>query len=173
MRTGCGGITFFLFFFFLSFYYQTAIFASSRNFCKFLQFHCIKLHKYPAYSIAFFKKTFCIIKDFCPQQKNCSCHVLVAPWLNQPFKLQVDASHVGAGAVLLQAEKQVIEHPVSFFSKEFNSYKPNYSVIDKEALALIFALQHFYVYLDCGMPMVVFTDHNPLTFLNSLQNPNQ
>ena len=38
---------------------------------------------------------------------------------------------------------------------------------------LVGALQHFNVYLDSGMPIVVFTDHNPLTFLNSLQNPNQ
>ena len=45
-------------------------FSSNRIFCKFLQFHCIKLHKYPAYSITFFKKTCCIIKDSCLQQSQ-------------------------------------------------------------------------------------------------------
>lgn len=49
----------------------------------------------------------------------------------------------------------------------------SYSVVEKEALALILALRHFHVYLDSGMPIIVFTDHNPLTFLNSLQNSNQ
>ena len=43
---------------------------SSCNFCKFPQFHCITLHKYAAYFIAFFKKTCPIIKDFCPQQSQ-------------------------------------------------------------------------------------------------------
>ena len=64
--------------------------------------------------------------------------------------------------------------PVAFFSRKFNKYQLNYSVIEKEALALIWALQHFDVYLGSGLtPLVVYTDHNPLTFLRSLQNPNQ
>ncbi len=58
--------------------------------------------------------------------------------------------------------------PVSFFSRKFNSYQLNYSVVEKEALALIWALQHFDVYVGLGQPIVVYTDHNPLTFLNSL-----
>ena len=51
---------------------KAAFFASSRNFCKFPQFHLIKLHKCAAYFIAFFKKTCRLIKDFWlqPSQKN-------------------------------------------------------------------------------------------------------
>lgn len=41
--------------------------------------------------------------------------VLAAPRLEQPFSLYVDASNVGAGTVLLQADESV-EHPVSHFS---------------------------------------------------------
>lgn len=45
--------------------------------------------------------------------------------------------------------------------------------VEKEALALIWALQHFEVY-SCGtMPAVVYMEHNPLTFLHLLQNPNR
>jgi hypothetical protein len=41
-------------------------------------------------------------------------------------------------------------------------------------LALIWALQHFDVYVGGGsVSLVVFTDHNPLTFLQSLHSPNQ
>ncbi len=29
------------------------------------------------------------------------------------------------------------------------------------------------MYVGSGGPLVVYTDHNPLTFLKSLQNPNQ
>jgi len=63
---------------------------------------------------------------------------------------------------------------VSFYTKKFNQFQLNYSVIEKETLALIWALQHFEVYLDSGsVPLVVYTDHNPITFLHSLQCPNR
>ena len=104
----------------------------------------------------------------------CNAPVLSAPRFDRPFALQVDASHVGVGAVLLQSDEFGIEKPVSFFSKKFNSYQLNYSTIEKEALALVWALKHFDVYLGSGVvPVVVFTDHNPLVFLNSLQCPTQ
>ena len=102
-----------------------------------------------------------------------SSPVLAAPQLNRPFKLQVDASQVGAGAVLLQEDEHGVDCPVSFFSRKFVSYQANYSVIEKEALALIWALQHFDVYVAGACSLIVFSDHNPLTFLHSLQNPNQ
>lgn len=103
----------------------------------------------------------------------CCSPVLAAPQFDQPFVLHVDASYVGAGAVLLQADKKGVERPVGFYSKKFNTYQLNYSVIEKEALALVWGLQHFDVYVGTGAPLVVYTDHNPLTFLRSLQNPNQ
>lgn len=104
----------------------------------------------------------------------CSAPVLAAPNFSKPFKLQVDASQVGAGAVLLQENSDHVECPVSFFSRKFNKCQLNYSVIEKEALGLIWALQHFEVYVGSGLtPLTVFTDHNPLIFLKSLQNPNQ
>ena len=43
--------------------------------------------------------------------------------------------------------------------------------IEKEALALIQAAQHFDVYV--GEAYILFTDHLPLTFIQSLQNYNQ
>lgn len=66
------------------------------------------------------------------------------------------------------------DRPVNFFSKKFNRYPFNYSVIEKETLALIWALRHFEVYVGTGgAPLMIFTDHNPLTFLQSLRGPNQ
>lgn len=103
----------------------------------------------------------------------CAAPVLAAPRLNRPFQLYVDASHVGAGAVLTQTDDLGIGRPVSYFSKKFNKHQLNYSVIEKETFALILALKHFDVYLSGGANVVVFTDHNPLTFLSSLKCPNQ
>lgn len=99
--------------------------------------------------------------------------VLAAPKFGQPFKIQVDASHVGAGAVLLQSDQDGVDHPVCFFSRKFNVHQRNYSVIEKEALAMIWALQHFDVYVGGGAEVLVYSDHNPLTFLHSLQSPSQ
>ena len=107
------------------------------------------------------------------KRQLCSAPVLAAPQLGKPFQLQTDASNVGAGAVLLQSDGNGFERPVCYFSKKFKQYQLHYSVIEKEALALIWALQHFDVYIGAGAPLVVYTDHNPLTFLKSLQNPNQ
>ncbi|XP_030271730.1 uncharacterized protein LOC115581049 isoform X3 [Sparus aurata] len=104
----------------------------------------------------------------------CCNPVLSAPDFSLPFKLEVDASAVGAGAVLLQEDDQGIDHPVSYFSRKFNKQQLKYSTIEKEALALLFSLQHFEVYLGSSVkPIKVFTDHNPLVFLSRMYNHNQ
>lgn len=102
----------------------------------------------------------------------CSAPVLAAPRFDKSFLLQVDASNIGAGTVLIQADQGVF-HPVCFFYERFCSYQLHYSVVEKEVLALIWALQHFAAYINSGVSLTVFTDHNPLTFLNSLKCPNQ
>uniref|UniRef100_A0A3B1IW77 Gypsy retrotransposon integrase-like protein 1 n=1 Tax=Astyanax mexicanus TaxID=7994 RepID=A0A3B1IW77_ASTMX len=100
--------------------------------------------------------------------------VLSAPDFSRPFLLEVDASAVGAGAVLLQEDADGILHPVCFYSHKFTSYQRNYSTIEKEALALLLAIQHFEVYVgSSSLPVVVFTDHNPLVFLSRMYNKNQ
>ncbi|TKS65155.1 Retrovirus-related Pol polyprotein from transposon 17.6 [Collichthys lucidus] len=89
-------------------------------------------------------------------------------------KLSVDASDAGAGAVLLQEGIDGVEHPISYFSKKFNKHQRVYSIIEKEALALTLALRHFEVYVgSANSPTVVYTDHNPLVFVNQMQNTNQ
>ncbi len=69
--------------------------------------------------------------------------VLVTPNFEKRFLLAVDASAYGAGAVLLQEDCNGIEHPVSYFSKKFNRHQQVYSTVEKEALALILAVQTF------------------------------
>lgn len=103
----------------------------------------------------------------------CCTPVLSAPDFSLPFKLEVDASAVGAGAVLLQEDEQGIDHPVSYFSLKFYKHQLQDSTIEKEALALLFALQHFEVYLGSSTsPLQVYTDHNPLVFFRRMFNHN-
>lgn len=104
----------------------------------------------------------------------CCAPVLAAPNLSLPFKLEVDASATGAGAVLLQDGTGDVCHPISYFSVKFKKHQLNYSTIEKETLTLLFALQHFGVYVGYSpSPVVVFTDHNPLVFLSRMYNHNQ
>lgn len=104
----------------------------------------------------------------------CSEPVLAAPNFSLVFKLEVDASDMGAGAVLLQEDKEGIDHPICYFSRKFNRSQRNYSTIEKEALALLFAVQHFEVYVGSStFPVIVYTDHNPLTFISRMRNQNQ
>ena len=100
--------------------------------------------------------------------------VLIAPNFSKQFKIAVDASDVGIGAVLMQEGTDKVDHPVCYFSRKFNKHQQNYSTIEKECLALLLALQHFDVYLGTTLyPISVFTDHNPLTFIHKIKNKNQ
>ena len=56
-----------------------------------------------------------------------SAPVLLAPDFDKCFKLAVDASDVGIGAVLLQEDSNGLDHPVCYFSKKFNKHQKNYS----------------------------------------------
>ena len=104
----------------------------------------------------------------------CSSPVLAAPNFDKPFKLAVDASAVGSGAVLFQEDDQGFDHPVSFASKKFNRHQCNYSTVEKEALGLIQALKHFEIYVKMALHQVmVYTDHNPLTFIHRMKETNQ
>ena len=74
----------------------------------------------------------------------------------------------------MQRQDNGIEHPVSYFSKKFDKAQRNYSVVEKELLALILALQHFAVYLPSyGPEITVYSDHHPLQFLAKFKNKNQ
>ena len=69
--------------------------------------------------------------------------VLAASDFTKGFKLAVDASDVGTGAVLLQEDYSGIDHPVCYYSKKFTKSQCNYCTSEKELLALVLALQHF------------------------------
>ena len=75
---------------------------------------------------------------------------------------------------MLQEDDNGVDHPVCYFSKKFNKHQKHYSTVEKECLSLILALQQFEVFLISSYsPIVVFSDHNPLTFIHKIINKNQ
>lgn len=86
-----------------------------------------------------------------------------------PIRVTVDSSSYGIGAVLEHiVEKK--ERPVMFVSRTLNGTERNYSQLEKEALAMIFALKkfHFYIY---GHKFKLVTDHKPLLGIFSENKP--
>ena len=86
-----------------------------------------------------------------------------------PLIVEVDASPVGVGCVLLQKVNGV-ERPIHFASKKLTSAEMKYSQLDKEGLALVFAVKRFRYFL-LGRKFVARTDHKPLLGLFGKDKP--
>ena len=102
-----------------------------------------------------------------------SAPVLQAPKFGARSELYVDASSTGVGAALHQFDEEGNSRPVGYFSKKLNRYQLNYSTVEKEALALVLALDHSMNILSPSECLQVHTDHNPLVFLDKMKNKNQ
>ena len=77
------------------------------------------------------------------------------------FVLQTDASGVGLSAVLEQDG-----HVVTYASRILSCSEQQYSVIQQECLAILYALKHFRHYL-LGRQFKILTDHAPLQWLSA------
>ncbi|UYV76084.1 K02A2.6-like, partial [Cordylochernes scorpioides] len=88
--------------------------------------------------------------------------VLVHPVPSKPFILNTDASGIAVGACL-QQEVQGVVKPVAYYSKRLSGPETRYSTIEKEAYAVVLALQHF-KHLIAGSSIEVLTDHKPITY---------
>ena len=87
---------------------------------------------------------------------------LLIPHEKGQFVLETDASGEGMGYCLYQfVGDQLI--PAWYGSKKFNSAERNYNVRDREALAVVFALDKCKAYL-LMTPFILFSDHESLMF---------
>ena len=95
--------------------------------------------------------------------------ILAYPDFTQPFVLTTDASATGLGAVLSQGEGMQ-EKVIAFASRTLTKAERNYSATERECLGVIWATENFEYYL-LGAPFVIYTDHDPLTYLRSVPQP--
>lgn len=72
-----------------------------------------------------------------------------------------DASPVGLGAVLIQFNQQGGGRIITYANKSLSSVERRYAQTEKEALALVWAVERFHYYL-YGRKFELITDHKPL-----------
>ncbi|CAJ0955911.1 unnamed protein product, partial [Ranitomeya imitator] len=106
-----------------------------------------------------------------------SAPVLCQPDVLLPFQVEVDASEIGAGAVLSQRSSDCsVMKPCAFFSRKFSPAERNYDVGNRELLAMKWAFEEWRHWLEGAKHrVVVLTDHKNLTYLESAKrlNPRQ
>ncbi|CAJ0965440.1 unnamed protein product [Ranitomeya imitator] len=105
-----------------------------------------------------------------------SAPVLRQPDTSFPFQVEVDASEIGAGAVLSQRSSDgSVMKPCAFFSRKFSPAERNY-VGNRELLAMKWAFEEWRHWLEGARHrVVVLTDHKNLMYLESAKrlNPRQ
>ena len=88
--------------------------------------------------------------------------LLTHPVRDAPISIQVDASDAGVGAVLQQYACGTWQ-PLGFYSRSLQKPQRRYSTFGRELLAIYMAIRHFRYAVE-GRPLIIFTDHKPLTF---------
>ena len=96
--------------------------------------------------------------------------ILAIPDLNKEFIVRADASSKAIGAVLLQKHNDILK-PCYYISRKLLERECNYPIIEKECLAIVFALHHFSKYLLMNS-FIIQSDHKPLTFLKMNKTKN-
>ena len=94
--------------------------------------------------------------------------IVRAPNWQLPFEVMCDANDFAIGVVLGQREDGK-PYVIYYASKTLNEAQRNYTTIEKELLAVVFALDKFRAYL-VGSFIIVFIDHSALKYLLTKQD---
>jgi hypothetical protein len=89
--------------------------------------------------------------------------VIHSPDWNVPFEVMCEANDYAVGVVLGQIIGKA-SHAIYYASKTLNDAQRNYSTIEKELFAVVFALEKFRSYL-LGTKIIVYSNHAILCYL--------
>jgi len=100
----------------------------------------------------------------CLRQKLCSPPVLSIPNIGKPYCVHTDASGFAVAAAIGQLDATGNERPIAFASRKLSGPQLGWATIEKEAYAIIWALNRFRNIL-YGSAITIFSDHNPLQYI--------
>lgn len=75
------------------------------------------------------------------------------PNFDYPFILELDACEYGIGCILTQ-EYDKHQYVIAYASRTLSSAERNYSSVEREALAVVWATKYFRQYLEGGPVLV-------------------
>nr|GEW71252.1 reverse transcriptase domain-containing protein [Tanacetum cinerariifolium] len=93
------------------------------------------------------------------KRKITEAPILTAPYWDMPFELMCDASDFAIGQ---RQDKHV--RPIYYASKTMTEAESNYTTMEKEMLAVVYAFKKFRYYLIMNKS-IVYTDHSALKYL--------
>nr|GEW54354.1 reverse transcriptase domain-containing protein [Tanacetum cinerariifolium] len=96
-------------------------------------------------------------------EKLTKASILIALNWDQPFEQMCDASDYAVGAVLGQTVEKHFQ-PIHCASKTMTQAETNYTITEKEMLAVEYAFEKFHLYLIMNKS-IVYTDHSALKYL--------
>lgn len=131
--------------------------------------HNFSTETFPITEVISTKKRFCWTEEAQKSFERVKSLLTTAPVLANPdfskkFYLHCDASDYGIGAVLVQLDQEENERPIAFMSKKLSTAQRNYSVTERECLAVIEAIKKFRCYLEL-QEFEVITDYSSLLWL--------
>ncbi|CDS12577.1 hypothetical protein LRAMOSA11497 [Lichtheimia ramosa] len=97
--------------------------------------------------------------------------LLVFPDPNKPYNVFTDASDVGLGVVLSQFDDNNDDRPICFLSRKLKPAEVRYPVVERELLAVIYALQKLRRFL-LDKTFTLFTDNSAVRYLFAKSDPN-
>ena len=96
--------------------------------------------------------------------------VLVHPNFDLPFRVQTDASDFAISAILSQNDSSGHDHPIQYLSRKLRENELKWNSRDKEAIAIVWALDMLRPYL-IGKHFTLETDCNNLLWLMKAEKP--
>ena len=87
--------------------------------------------------------------------------VMAYPQTDRPYRLFTDACDYATGALLVQEDSLGQDRVIQYVSHQLSGAKLRWSTIEKEAFAVVYALQKLRPYLQ-GSVFTIYTDHKPL-----------
>jgi len=84
------------------------------------------------------------------------------------LELFVDASSVGTGGCLVQKQNGIYR-TIGYSSMTFDKTQARYSTIERELVAIRWGLKTFRPFI-YGIPFILYTDHKPLVYLQSMSH---